>query len=294
MNALLMRQVLPLLILFFISPISMSATINDHYFYNRDGLRLHYLEAGQGTFTVVFIPGWLMPASVFRLQLETLGSQFRVLAFDPRSQGQSEIYYGSHTVMARMNDMEDFLRAAQVHDYVLAGWSLGVLESLDFIEHYPQKGLRGLVLIDNSIGAGKPPAARSSTFFADLASLERRKQFLTTFTENIFKKHAPEVITQAAVSSVLQVPVQASIQLISQPYPRSYWRDIVFKQSVPVLYIIRPHLREQGDDLLKNNKESAQVEIFSASGHAMFVDDPQRFNSLVASFIQRSFTGVPQ
>ncbi len=289
----MIRQVLSWFILLIVSPISMSATINDHSFYNRDGLRLHYLEAGQGARTVVFIPGWLMPASVFRLQLEALGSQFRVLAFDPRSQGQSEIYYGSHTVAVRMNDMEDFLRAAQVHDYVLAGWSLGVLESLDFIERHPQTGLRGLVLIDNSIGAGKPPAARSSTFFADLASLERRKQFLTTFTENIFKPHAPDDITQAAVSSVLQVPVQASIQLISQPYPRSYWRGIVFKQSIPVLYAIRPHLREQGEDLLRNNLALAQVEMFSESGHAMFVDEPQRFNSLVAAFVQRSFTGVP-
>ena len=288
-----MNKILLAMTLLLSSTMSMSAPISDHTFYNRDGLRLHYLEAGQGARTVVFIPGWLMPASVFRLQLEALSSQFRVLAFDPRSQGLSEIYYGSHTVAVRMNDMEDFLRAAEVHDYVLAGWSLGVLESLDFIERHPQAGLRGLVLIDNSIGAGKPPAARSSTFFADLASLERRKQFLTTFTENIFKAHAPDDITQAAVSSVLQVPVQASIQLISQPYPRSYWRGIVFKQSIPVLYAIRPHLREQGEDLLKNNSTLAQVEVFSDSGHAMFVDEPQRFNSLVAGFVQRSFTGVP-
>ena len=75
---------------------SLAAPVGSRFFINRDGLRLHYLEAGRGQKTIVLIPGWLMPAAVFRLQLEALGEQFRVLAFDPRSQGQSEISNEAH------------------------------------------------------------------------------------------------------------------------------------------------------------------------------------------------------
>jgi microsomal epoxide hydrolase len=288
-----MRIILSLLFCIFASQLSMAASFNDHFFYNRDGLRLHYLEAGSGPQTVVFIPGWLMPAAIFRLQLEALSSEFRVLAFDPRSQGQSEIYFGAHDVAVRMNDLEDFFLAADVKEYVLAGWSLGVLESLDFIERKPQNGLRGLILIDNSIGEGRPPPGRPTKFFDDLAHAERHKQFLTSFTASMFKNNAPEDITNAALSSALQVPVHASIQLISQPYPRTYWRDIVARQKVPVLYVIRPHLREQGEALLRRKGELAQVELFADSGHAMFVDEPLRFNALAAAFVKRIFTSLP-
>lgn len=267
----------------------MAETVTDHYFTNRDGLRLHYLEAGNGQETIVFIPGWLMPAAVFRLQLESLSDKFRVLAFDPRSQGKSEIFQGEHSIARRLNDMEDFLRAAEVKDYVLAGWSLGVLESLNFIERKPQAGLRGLIIIDNSIGEGTPPPARSDKFFADLGNPDRRKQYLTNFSLGIFKSNTPEDIASAALSSALQVPGPAAIQLISQPYPRTYWRDIVAKQQIPVLYAIRPHLREQGEALQRRKGALAQVEVFTGGGHALFVDEPARFNTMTAEFVRRSF-----
>jgi non-heme chloroperoxidase len=288
-----MRNILTLLILFLMSGASIAATVSNQFFSSRDGLRLHYLEAGSAQKTIVFIPGWLMPAAVFRLQLEALGDEFRVLAFDPRSQGKSEIFQGEHSIARRMNDMEDFLRAAGVTDYVLAGWSLGGLESLNFIERKPQAGLRGLIIIDNSIGEGTAPPARSDKFFADLENPQRRKQYLTNFSLGIFKNNAPQDIAAAALSSALQVPGQAAIQLISQPYPRTYWRDIVARQQVPVLYAIRPHLREQGDALQRRKGTLAQVEVFTVGGHALFVDEPALFNTMTAAFARRSFISAP-
>jgi len=271
----------------------MAGTVSDHFFTNRDGLRLHYLEAGSAKETIVFIPGWLMPAAVFRLQLEALSDEFRVLAFDPRSQGQSEIYKGEHGTILRLNDMEDFLAAAEVEDYVLAGWSLGALESLNFIERKPQTGLKGLIIIDNSIGEGTPPSPRPNRFFSDLSHPERRKQYLTNFSQGIFKDNAPKDIASAALKSVLQVPGSAVIQLISQPYPRTYWRDIVAKQKMPVLYAITPRLREQGEALQSRKGTLAQVEVFEEGGHALFVVESARFNSMTAAFIRRSFTFSP-
>jgi len=288
-----MRTILTILIFLLGSEVSMAGTLTDHFFNSRDGLRLHYLEAGSGQNTIIFIPGWLMPAAVFRLQLESLSNEFRVLAFDPRSQGKSEIFQGEHSISRRMNDMEDFLRAAEVKDYVLAGWSLGVLESLDFIERKPQAGLRGLILIDNSIGEGTPPPARPDKFFADLGDPQRRKQYLTNFSQGIFKSNTPEDIASAALNSALQMPGPAAIQLISQPYPRTYWRDIVAKQQIPVLYAIRPHLRAQGEALQRRKGALAQVEVFAEGGHALFVDEPAHFNSMTAAFARRSFISAP-
>lgn len=288
-----MSKFITLLVFLFLSEFSMAGTISDHYFTSRDGLRLHYLEAGGGPQTIVFIPGWLMPAAVFRLQLESLGDEFRVLAFDPRSQGKSEVFHGQHDPARRMDDMEDFLSAAGVKDYVLAGWSLGVLESLDFIERKPQAALRGLILIDNSIGEGGAPAARSPKFIEDMSDPDRRKQYLTDFSRAIFSSQPPEDIADAVLSSALQVPDRVAIQLINQPYPRSYWRDIVAKHQVPVLYAIRPKYREQAEALLRRKGAMAQIEIFTEGGHALFVDKPNLFNSITASFAHRCFIAEP-
>lgn len=272
-----------------------TAVVHSHYFVNRDGLRLHYLEAGSGPRTIVFIPGWLMPAAIFQAQLEGLGGEFRVLAFDPRSQGDSEVFNGPHDPERRMDDMEDFLRAAAVGDYVLAGWSLGVMESLDFIERKPQTGLRGLILIDNSIGAGRPPAVSSGGGASRRNSLNPkvREQYLREFSREIFASPPPREMADAVLQSALQMPPRAANQLLAQPYPRTYWRDIVFRQSEPVLYVIRPRFRDQGQELLAKKGEGARVEVFEKAGHALFVDEAARFNELAASFARKVFTSVP-
>ena len=91
--------------------------------------------------------------------------------------------------------------------------------------------------------------------------------------------------------SALQVPAGVANQLIAQPYPRTYWREIVARQQVPVLYVIRPRLREQGEALLaRKGAQLAQVEVFDDAGHALFVDAAPRFNALTAEFARRAFT----
>lgn len=264
--------------------------VMDKYFYTSDGQRLHYLEAGTGKRTLVLVPGWLMPAAIFERQLAGLSREYRVLAFDPRSQGLSAVSAGDHSPSVRTRDLDELLSAARVGPFVLAGWSLGVLESLDYVERFHPAQLKGLVLIDNSIGEGPPPAPRNGRSFDDLGNPQRRTRYLTDFCSSMFHKPPPQPIGEAVLASALRVPPAVARQTIRQPYPRTYWRDIVAEADVPVLYAITPRLAVQGAALLKRKgPERAQVEIFPEAGHALFVDEADRFNAVVDEFAARAF-----
>jgi microsomal epoxide hydrolase len=266
-------------------------TITDHTFKTSDGVRLHYLEAGSGPRTLVFIPGWIMPAAVFEKQLATLSSQFRVLAFDPRSQGQSEISRREHNPKLRMQDMHEFLAAAHVQDFILAGWSLGVLESLDYVARYQPKHLKGLILIDNSIGMAKPPGSGGPSNFQEIMNDPvRREAYLRKFSKDLFRRPAPPEMSEAIVESALRVPPKAAIQLINQPYPRTYWRETVEAQNIPVMYVVTPRLKAQAQELQsKKQAELATVMVFTDAGHALFVDQAEKFNTAVLHFSQAAF-----
>jgi len=54
-----------------------------------DGVRIHYAEAGEGR-AIVFIPGWRMPGWIWQKQIDELSKNYRVIAIDPRSQGESD------------------------------------------------------------------------------------------------------------------------------------------------------------------------------------------------------------
>jgi non-heme chloroperoxidase len=270
--------------------LGLTAPIQHHTFKTSDGVRLHYIEAGRGDKTIVLIPGWLMPAAVFEKQFEALSNSYRVLALDPRSQGLSEVTKQSHSPKRRIQDIAEFLKAAQVKDFVLAGWSLGVLESLDYIANYKPKGLRGLILIDNSVGEGRPPASRRSNFAQTMNDPVKREQYMRTFSQDIYRKPPPPLVAQAVLDSALQAAPDVAIQLLNQPYPRTYWSETLQKQQIPVLYAIRPWLKEQGDALQKKRaRDLITVEIFDQAGHALFVDEAASFNQAVLKFSQQAF-----
>ena len=269
---------------------SQAQDIHSRFFTASDGTRLHYLEAGSGANTLAFIPGWLMPAAIFDKQIRALSKSYRVVVLDPRSQGQSAIAPGSHSPERRVKDIQEWLVAAKVSDFVLIGWSLGVLESLDFLTRHPAPGLKGLVLIDNSIGVGKPPGGGSTQFVETMRDHTKREAYLRKFAAGLYRTSPPADISQAVVNSALRAPPEAAIQLLQQPYPRTYWRDAVWRQTVPVLYAVTPKFREQAA-ILKKNGDPALVttEVYEQAGHALFVDEPQRFNRAVLDLASKAF-----
>ena len=281
-----------------------AASTKDCFFKSSDGVRLHYVEAGKSERTLVFVPGWMMPASVFDAQVSELSKHHRVIAFDPRSQGKSEVFHGSHSPERRSKDLHELLQTVKAEKPILAGWSLGVMEVLDYLARYKPDNLGGLVLIDNSIGEGGSPGAKSSPAPqrpsppapapVPAPNPEERAAYLKRFTLGLTKKPMPQGMFDSIFTSARQVPYQAARELINKPYPREYWRDTLLAQKVPILYAIRPRFEGQGKLLCAKRPAQAQMEVFSEAGHALFIDEPARFNRLVGNFAQKTWaTSMP-
>lgn len=230
-----------------------------------------------------------MPAAIFEKQIESLSREFRVIAFDPRAQGRSEVHPGPYTPERRSRDLHELLKEARVDSCVLVGWSLGVMEVLDYLAKHRPKNVRGLVLIDNSIGEGSPPRSSGSSTPVP-ANREGR---MRAFTESLTKTPLSKKLFQTVYQSTLQIPPPVASELINKPFPREYWRDTLLAQKVPVLYAIRPRFAGQGEALRSKRPTLASVEVFPQAGHALFWDEPARFNRLTAEFARRVFTAAP-
>ena len=70
----------------------------------------------------------------------------------------------------------------------------------------------------------------------------------------------------------------------SPNWPRSRWREALYSSAKPVLYVVTPRWAEQAANVQKNHP-NAMVEVFADAGHALFVDEPERFNALVERFL---------
>src|SRR5690349_14499275 len=81
---------------------------DSHFFMSSDGVRLHYIEQGNGE-TLLFVPGWLMPAEIWRPQIGYFARTHQVIAFDPRSQGESEIAASGNNIRRRAQDLHELI-----------------------------------------------------------------------------------------------------------------------------------------------------------------------------------------
>lgn len=246
-----------------------------------DGARLHYAAAGAGE-TIVLVPGWTMPASIWAPQIEHLSRRYRVIAFDPRAQGASAVAARGYSMARRARDIGELIEHLGVPRVVLAGWSLGVLEALAYVRTEGDARVAALVLVDNSVGEDPPPASRSGNFFERLR--REREKTMAAFVREMFRSAQTPEYLDALTAQALKTPLAASIELLTIRQPREYWREAVYGTARPVLYAVTPRFRGQAENL-QRKRAGTRSEVFENAGHALFVDEPARFNALLDEFL---------
>lgn len=261
----------------------MEPGIQGKRFVTSDGARLNVLEAcppgAEGKPVIVFVPGWSMPATIWRQQLAALGTKYCVAALDPRGQGASDISPGGYTTARRAEDIREFLQ--RYPGAVLVGWSLGALEALEYVHRHGDAALRGLVLVDSSVGEDPPPPA--STGFIDGLKRDRRAT-MEDFVRGLFRSPRAEAELAALTDGALRMPLEASLSLFPRGTPREHWRGIARTFRKPLLYVVGEPLSGQAQSL-KRNRPATRVEVFEQAGHALFADEPERFNALLMDFV---------
>jgi len=251
-----------------------------------DGARLHVLEAcppgtapGNAEPVIAFVPGWSMPAAIWRGQLLALGARHCVAALDPRGQGESEVTAGGYAIERRADDVREFIE--RYPRVVLVGWSLGALEALECVYRHGVAPLEGLVLVDASVGEDPPPAPGGS--FLDALQNDRYAA-IDDFVRAMFRTERPEVELSALVDGAMRMPLAASLSLFPRSVPREHWREIARAFPNPLLYVVTEEFAGQARSL-QRNRPPTRIAVFGEAGHALFVDEADRFNAALMAFL---------
>lgn len=255
----------------------------DYYFNASDGTRLHYSEVGpKGAPVIVFVPGWTMPGWIFAPQVRYFSKKYQVVTFDPRGQGRSQVSAGGYDPVRRGEDIGELLERLPGR-VVVAGWSLGVLDTLAYIHQDGDAKLAGLVLIDNSVGENPPPVW--GPYHAGPVLSRDAKMY--RFVCGMFETRQPPAYLDRLTQTCLRLPEADARALLRYPVPREQWREDLLSTDVPVLYVVRPHLQAQAQNLLRE-RPNTSIAVFHKAGHALFVDEAPRFNALMGHFLRNS------
>ena len=256
-------------------PASKSFTTSDH-------VRIHYLEAGKGP-ALVFIPGWTMPADIWENQIALFSRNYHVIAIDPRSQGDSDKPRDGNYPERRAADYHELIQSLNLPPQVLVGWSLAVPELMAYVDQFGTSQIRGLVLVDGMAIMDEGVIKLMPTYLRTL-QMDRRG-FTERFVKGMYRKPQPPAYLDRIVAASLKTPTDTAIALQVGSLGHPDWSAVLGKlNDMPVLFIGEDFMKKQAAAIAEK-LPSLKTEIFPDAGHAIFVDEAEKFNRSLERFL---------
>jgi microsomal epoxide hydrolase len=271
------------------APSVFAQAAKSDFFQTSDGVRIHYVEAGSGR-AIVFIPGWTMPAWIWQKQIDEFSKTYHVIAVDPRSQGESDKPPSGHLPETRSRDYKELVDHLGLKKPVLVGWSMACGELVKYAEQFGTENVGGLVLVDGYLSE-----KQNSEMFAALSGWmnqlqqDRQKQ-ADGFVRSMYKKPQTEEYLQSVVNASIQVPADTAVVLIYNMIAVKDFSAGLAKMNRPVLFAYQPESQATADFLKSKLGDRLRLERFDGDGHALFVDEPEKFNHVLDEFVK----GLPK
>jgi microsomal epoxide hydrolase len=255
------------------------------FFQTSDGVRIHYLEAGSGR-PIVFIPGWTMPAWIWQKQIDEFSKNYHVIAVDPRSQGESDKPPYGHLPETRARDYKELVDQLGLQHPTLVGWSMACGELVKYAEQFGTDNVAGLVLVDGLLtDHPSPEMFVGLSGWMNQLQLDRQKQ-ADGFVRTMYKKPQSDDYLNRVIDASAQVPADTAVVLIYNMIAVKDFSPGLARMNRPVLFTYQPESQQTADFLKSKLGDKLRLERFDGDGHALFVDDPQKFNRVLGEFLQ--------
>ena len=258
-----------------------------------DGVRLHYDEAGAGK-AVVLIHGGGLSNVWWRRNLPPLSRRFHVIAPDTRGCGRSQRTPWGHRTARYAADVREIIHALGLRDVTLAGWSIGARTCYSYLELFGAHRLRGVVLVDETVhlSVHEPPAGSERR--PEESDRDHRRRMMRAMLGPVYGPQAAgEEIDRLVDSASGYEPAQT----LGADYRAQDWRPLCPAIRVPVLVAAGRHSGAlPGCRYAARHIPGARLEVFRDSDHAPFYSEADKFNRVVAEFVNdpQPATAPPQ
>jgi microsomal epoxide hydrolase len=258
-------------------------------------VKIHYVEAGDRNArqTILLIPGWSTSTLIWQEQIERFASKAHVVAIDPRSQGHSTITVHANTPEQRAQDIRQVMRALSLKNVVLVGWSQGVQDVASYAAAFHGEDISGYVLVDAAVGAGAVASASNAEQLQQ--QLERfalyeqhPREYLQGMMQAIIFSAEGRKHIDAYVAEGLRTPPDLGISMLLMDFIAVDRRPALASFNRPTLIIAAAQSDEL--DAMRNMSrqiKDARIETIADAGHAVFLDQPERFHDALDSFARQ-------
>ncbi|MGA8142890.1 MAG: alpha/beta hydrolase [Candidatus Acidiferrales bacterium] len=280
-----------------------------------DGAKIHYIDAGRSKMpvgnaevgnplppsvtvtkgnisvtgphqfpSILFVPGWTMPGWIWENQISHFSADYRVVAMDPRSQGESSKPCDGNYPASHARDIKAVIDQLHLAPVVLVGWSMAVTEIASYVDQFGTNGIAGMVLVDGV--AAFDLSVESFKSYSDFlkGAQTNRQKWTNDFVRGMYKKPQAEEYLQRVIKASLATPTDSAVAMALAGFTTDNRAGLAKIDKPAVIVGTTKGMLPMLQDMQKRIP-GAKLEMLDDAGHALFVDDAEKFNILLEEFI---------
>jgi non-heme chloroperoxidase len=259
----------------------------------KDGVKLAVQESGNPNGPpVIFVHGLLGSRLNWDAQVQSPElRQYRIITYDLRGHGLSDKPSGAepyHDGRRWGDDLAAVIKGSHARRPVVVGWSLGGVVISNYLATYGDRDLAGAVYVDGVVELTADQIVDHSQVYRDMNSpkLKTHLDGERTFVGLCFNRR-PDAET---FDRLLANAAMASWDMQKEiPTMTVFAAEGLEKARVPLLFIYggRDALVDTHATLARATALNSRIrsKVYAESGHAPFIEEPDRFNHDLAEFV---------
>lgn len=257
---------------------------------NIGGVDIQYADKGNGP-AVLFLHAFPLSLGMWDGQ-EALAPRYRIVRFDARGFGGSEVGDAMLTMARIADDAAVLIDRLRLGPVVLVGCSMGGYAALSFAQKHASL-LRGLVLVDTRAGADTREARKGRGDLAAKVMKEGAGAALEAFLPKVVgettKASRADVIAKLK-DMMLKTSPQGISDALHGMATRQDSTPLLREITVPTLVIcgeedvITPRAEAE---ILQHGIKGAELVMIPKAGHLPSMETPSAFNEALSGFLGR-------
>ena len=254
-----------------------------------DGGWIEYDVRGEGP-ALVLLHAFPLGSFMWDPQCETLSAARRVVRFDARGFGESDLADGPLTMERIADDAAALMDALSIERAVVGGCSMGGYAALAFVRRHPQR-LLGVVLQDTRAGADTAEAKAGRAALAEKVLAEGPEAAVAAFLPKLVgettHRERPDLVASLR-ARILATPPPAIASALHGLAARADSRETLPTIAVPTLVMVG------AEDALTPPAEAAllaaaipraRFDVIPGAGHLANLENPAAVNAALGAFL---------
>lgn len=253
---------------------------------------LNVIEYGENNQSaVIFVHAFPLCLRMWDKQVEALEQSYRVVVYDLRSFGYSELGDGHFTIDSHVSDLISITDSLKLDKPVVCGLSMGGYITLRVLELYQNK-FKAAILADTKTEADNNPTKIKRAEQIQMIKSGQREQFTENFikgalTEANFNEK-PELVEFLKTMTGWQKNEAITGALLTLA-ARTDTTDFLEKLDLRTLIIAGKEDKltpPEFSKIIYGKTKNSELKLISGSGHLPNMENPDEFNKEVIDFLK--------